>query len=357
MTTLHLRVGFMPLIDCALLVLAKDEGFAETEGLHLELVREVSWSNLRDKLNVRLFDAAHMLGPAAIAATLGIGGVKAPMAAPMALNRDGAAITLSLRRFEDLTRLADGDLADPAVSARALAAMVARRKASGLPPLTFAAVFGFSTHIYLLCDWLAKGGLRLGEDVRFEVVPPPQTVEALASGRIDGFCAGAPWNSAAVAAGAGALVLASVDLRRNCHDKVLAWRADDAQRRSAAVAKLGAAILKASDWACRPENFARMAQHLSGTDRLALPAPLIERILHGELVQGAGRPSRMVDQFIRFDHGALRPDPDDADWVLAGMERAGQIVATPQMREIARGVFLPASFEGILSPKTNRPKK
>jgi len=357
MTTLHLRVGFMPLVDCALVVLAKDEGFAEAEGLNLELVREVSWSNLRDKLNVRLFDAAHMLGPAAIAATLGIGGVKAPMAVPIALNRDGAAITLSLRRFEELSRLADGDLADTAVSARALAAMVARRKASGLPPLTFAAVFGFSMHIYLLCEWLEKGGLKLGEDIRFEVVPPPQTVEALASGRVDGFCAGAPWNSAAVAAGVGAMVHASVDLRRNCHDKVLAWRADDVARRPAAVSKLGTALLKASDWACRPENFGRMAHHLSAQDRLALPAALIERILHGELIQGADRPPRLIERFIRFDREALRPDPDDAGWVLAGMERAGQIVAQPQMQEIARGVFLPASFEGILAANRTMPKE
>ncbi len=176
--TLHLRVGFMPLVDCALVVLAKDEGFAEAEGLNLELVREVSWSNLRDKLNIRLFDAAHMLGPAAIAATLGVGGVRAPMAVPLALNLDGAAITVTLRRYEELARLAEGDMADTAVSARALAALVARRKASGLPPLTLAAVFGFSSHTYLLCEWLAKAGLSLGTDIRFEVVPPPQTVEA-----------------------------------------------------------------------------------------------------------------------------------------------------------------------------------
>jgi len=349
MTTLHLRVGFMPLVDCALVVLAKDEGFAEAEGLNLELVREVSWSNLRDKLNVRLFDAAHMLGPAAIAATLGIGGVKAPMAAPLALNRDGAAITLSLRRFEELARLADGDLADTTVSGHALAAMVARRKAAGLPPLTLAAVFGFSTHVYLLGEWLEKGGLRLGEDIRLEIVPPPQTVEALASGRIDGFCAGAPWNSAAVAAGVGAMVHASVDLRRNCHDKVLAWRADDVQKRPAAVSKLGAAILKASAWACRPENVSRMAHHLSAPDRLALPVELIERILQGELIQGAGRPARRIEHFIRFDQEALRPDPGDADWVLAGMARAGQVMATPQMRDAACDVLLPAAFDSILT--------
>lgn len=346
MTTLHLRVGFMPLVDCALVVLAKDEGFAEAEGLDLELVREVSWSNLRDKLNVRLLDAAHMLGPAAVAATLGVGGVRAPMAAPIALNLDGAAITVSLRRFEEMARLADGDMADPAVSAQALAMVVARRKTSGLPPLTFAAVFGFSSHTYLLCEWLAKAGIKLGEDVRFEVVPPPQTVEALSSGRVDGFCAGAPWNAAAVAAGVGAMVLASTDLRRDCPDKVLAWRADDAERRAAAVGRLSAAILKASDWACRPENALRFAQHLAAPDRLAMPVEILEPVLRFELRQGAGRPPRRIERFIRFDRAALRPDPSHADWILAGMEQAGQIVPSAAMTEQARAVFRPALFPG-----------
>lgn len=346
--TLHLRVGFMPLVDCALVVLAKDEGFAEAEGLNLELVREVSWSNLRDKLNVRLFDAAHMLGPAAIAATLGVGGVKVPMAAPLALNLDGAAITLSVRRYEELARLADGDVADTDVSARALALLVARRKASGLPPLTFAAVFGFSSHTYLLCEWLTKAGLVLGTDIRFEVVPPPQTVEALTSGRVDGFCAGAPWNAAAVSTGVGAMVHTGTDLRRDCPDKVLAWHADDIERRAAAVGKLSAAILRASEWACDPANIPRFAKHLSAHDRLALPVEILEPVLHFNLLQGAGRPPRRVERFIRFDRAALRPDPAHADWILAGMERAGQIVRTPEMTEQARAVYRPAYFPGYV---------
>ncbi|WP_054142735.1 CmpA/NrtA family ABC transporter substrate-binding protein [Bosea sp. AAP35] len=344
--TLHLRVGFMPLVDCALIVLAKDEGFAEAEGLNLELVREVSWSNLRDKLNVRLFDAAHMLGPAAIAATLGVGGVKAPMAVPLALNLDGAAITVSVRRFEELSRLAEGDMSDTVVSSRALAAMVARRKASGLPPLTFAAVFGFSSHTYLLCEWLAKAGLKLGADIRFEVVPPPQTVEALTSGRVDGFCAGAPWNAAAVSVGVGAMVHTSTDIRRDCPDKVLAWQADDLERRPAAVRKLTAAILRASDWACDPANISRFAKHLSAPDRLALPVEILEPVLRFNLLQGAGRPPRQVERFIRFDRAALRPQPDHADWILGGMESAGQIHRTPEMTEQARAVFRPAYFPG-----------
>jgi NitT/TauT family transport system ATP-binding protein len=344
--TLHLRVGFMPLIDSALIVAAKDEGFAEAEGLDLELVREVSWSNLRDKLNVRLLDAAHMLGPAAVAATLGIGGVRAPMAVPIALNLDGSAITLSLRRFEELARLAQGDIADPMVSAAALAALVARRKASGLPQMTFAAVFGFSSHSYLLCEWLAKGGLKLGDDIRFEVVPPPQTVEALSSGRVDGFCAGAPWNAAAVAAGIGAMLHCGVDLRRDCPDKVLAWHADDVGRRSDAIARLNAAILRASDWVSEPANGERLALHLSRPDRLALPVELIAPVLRFTLVQGAGRPPRRVERFIRFDRAALVPNPDHADWVLASMARAGQGGFTPEKVAQARAMFLPDAILG-----------
>jgi len=346
MSTLHLRVGFMPLVDCALVVLARDEGFAETEGLNLELVREVSWSNLRDKLNVRLFDAAHVLSPMAVASTLGIGGVRAPMAIPMALNLDGFAVTVSLRRFEELSRLAEGDLADPAVSAQALAALVARRRTSGLPPLTFAAVFGYSSHTYLLCEWLGMSGLKLGEDVRFEVVPPTQTVEALASGRIDGFCASAPWNAAAVARGVGAMLLANVDIRRNWPDKVLVWRADDAERRAAAVGKLGRAILKASDWAMDPANIPRFAHHLSAPDRLALPAAVLEPILQFSIGQGAGRPPRQIERFVRFDRAALKPDPAHADRIMDGMAMAGQTTPNEEMRAMARAIFRPDLFPG-----------
>jgi NitT/TauT family transport system ATP-binding protein len=337
--TLHLRVGFMPLIDCALLVLARDEGFAEAQGLALELVREVSWSNLRDKLNIGLFDAAHMLGPAAVAATLGIGGVEAPMAAAMALNLDGSAITLSLRRFEEIARLAQGDPADPAVSAAALAVLVRRRRESGLPPLSFAAVFAFSSHSYLLGRWLALGGLRLGEDIRFEVVPPPQTVEALASGRVDGFCAGAPWNAAAVAAEAGAMMLCGTDLQRDCPDKILAWRAGDIERRSTAVLRLNAALLAASDFACDPANLPRVAQLLAAPDRLGLPAELLEPVLRFDLLQGAGRPPRHVERFIRFDRAALRTDPAQADWIIDGMAAAGQLVPTEANRARARRIY------------------
>ena len=72
MSAERLRIGFIPLCDAAALLIAVDKGFCLEAGLDVELVREVSWSNVRDKLNIGLFDAAHLLAPVAIASSLGL---------------------------------------------------------------------------------------------------------------------------------------------------------------------------------------------------------------------------------------------------------------------------------------------
>jgi two-component system, oxyanion-binding sensor len=115
----RLRVGFIPLVDAAALLIAVDKGFAAAEGLAIDLVREVSWSNVRDKLNIGLFDAAHLLAPLAVASTLGIGHVKVALLAPFMLGLNGNAITVSPGLYDALASAADGNLDDPKVSARA----------------------------------------------------------------------------------------------------------------------------------------------------------------------------------------------------------------------------------------------
>src|SRR5450759_2964813 len=145
--------GFNPLVDAAALIVAVDKGFAAAQGLDIVLVREVSWSNVRDKLNIGLFDAAHLLSPVAIASSLGIGHVRVPIVAPFNLGLNGNAITLSPRLFAALAGVADGDIADPMVSARALATVVAERKERGAEVLTFGMTFPFSNHNYQLRFW------------------------------------------------------------------------------------------------------------------------------------------------------------------------------------------------------------
>src|SRR5205085_10278017 len=135
--------GFLRLADATALLIAVDKGFCAGEGLDVELVREVSWSNIRDKLNIGLFDAAHLIAPVAIASSLGLGHVKVPIMAPFGLGVNGNAITISPALYAAIAAVADGNIVDPLVSARALARVGERRKARGEEPLTFGMTFPF----------------------------------------------------------------------------------------------------------------------------------------------------------------------------------------------------------------------
>jgi len=163
----------------------------------------VSWSNVRDKLNIGLFDAAHLLAPVAIASSLGLGHVKVPIAAPFNLGLNGNAITVSPALHSAIMAEIDGDRFDPMATALALSRVVAARRKSGAEPLTFGMTFPFSTHNYQLRFWMAAGGVDPDDDVRLVVLPPPYMVESLANKYVDGFCVGAPWNSVAVDLGIG----------------------------------------------------------------------------------------------------------------------------------------------------------
>src|SRR5207248_4779483 len=128
MTARPLHIGFIPLVDAAALIIAVDKGFTAAEGLDVTLVREVSWSNVRDKLNIGLFDAAHLLAPVAIASSLGLGHVKVPIVAPFNLGLNGNATTVSPALHADLIREFDGDGVDPLVTDLAPARVVANRR-------------------------------------------------------------------------------------------------------------------------------------------------------------------------------------------------------------------------------------
>ncbi len=154
-----LRIGFIPLVDAAALIVAVDKGFAAAEGLDVTLVREVSWSNVRDKLNIGLFDAAHLLAPVAIASSLGLGHVKVPIVAPFNLGLNGNAISVSPVLHAAIMAEINGDPFDPMATALALARVVAARRQSGAEPLTFGMTFPFSTHNYQLRFWMAAGGV------------------------------------------------------------------------------------------------------------------------------------------------------------------------------------------------------
>ena len=246
--TERLRIGFIPLADAAALLIAVDKGFCAAEGLDVELVREVSWSNVRDKLNIGLFDAAHLIAPIAIASSLGLGHIKVPIVAPFGLGVNGNAITVSPALHAALRDAADGDLLDPMVSAKALARVAAQRKARGADPLTFGMTFPFSTHNYHLRFWMAAGGVDPDEDVRLVVLPPPYMVESLQNGHVDAFCVGAPWNSVAVDLGIGHILHFVSEILTRAAEKLLAVRQRWADDHPELVTRLVRAHQRAADF-------------------------------------------------------------------------------------------------------------
>jgi ABC-type nitrate/sulfonate/bicarbonate transport system substrate-binding protein len=335
-----LNVGFIPLLDCASLVVAQEKGFALAEGLELRLLRESSWANIRDRVAIGQFDAAQMLGPMVVAASLGAGHLHVPMLAPAALGLGGNAITVSRPLWESMREQGAHLGAAPAGSAAALARVIRERHRDGRAPLTFAMVFPFSCHNYELRYWLACAGIDPDADIRLVVVPPPLLVDALGSGQVDGFCVGEPWNSVAVAKGLGCIVAATTDIWERSPEKVLGMRSDWAEAHPREVGALVRAVAQAAAWCDQPENHEELARLLSEPRFVGVPATLLRPALDGRLPFLRGMPPLERPEFILFArHWATVPWPDHAAWYLSQMRLWGQLVAGPGHRELAASAF------------------
>lgn len=322
----EVRIGFIPLIDCALLAVAAEKGFAEAAGLRLILSREPSWAAIRDKVAFGLLDAAHMLAGMPLALTLGIGELKIPTIAAMSLGQGGNAITVSRDLHAQMLAADPQAMAGPrAFSARALAKVVEQRRDMGQDPVKLASVFPVSSHNYELRYWLAAAGLDPDHDVSLAVIPPPRMVENLVSGHIDGFCVGEPWNQLAVAEGLGRIVATKHDIWPASPEKVLGLREDWAEANRDTVFALIRALVAAACWADRPENRPELAEILARPEYLDLPAALLLPPLQGRPLAGPGAPLDLPRYHVFHDGAATFPWVSQGEWLIGQMIRWGQI--------------------------------
>ncbi len=352
----YLRVGYIPLADAAALIIAVDKGFAAAEGLDIELVREVSWSNVRDRLNIGQFDAAHLLSPVAIASSLGLGHVRVPIVAPLNLGLNGNAITVTTALHRALAEHADGDITDPRVSARALAAVVAERKRKGHDPLTFGMTFPYSMHNYQLRFWMASGGVDPDEDLRLVVLPPPFMVESIANGHVDAFCVGAPWNSVAVDLGIAHILHFGSEILERAAEKVLAVRASWASENPDLITKLIRAHAKAADFIEDVANREEVCRIIAAPNRVGVEPELIRRTLDGRLKASPDGTVRSSDRYLLIGRrGAARPDPVQAAWLYAQMVRWGQAPMSAELLAEAKAVFRPDLHDEVLGAPPAQP--
>jgi ABC-type nitrate/sulfonate/bicarbonate transport system substrate-binding protein len=348
----HVKIGFIPLVDAAALLIAAHKGFAAAEGLDVELIREVSWANIRDKLAIGRFDAAHLLAPMAVASTLGLGHVRVPLAAPINLATNGNAIAVSTALHAELA--AQGEVVHPGETARALATLVARRRAEGREPLTFGMTFPFSMHNYQLRYWMAEGGVDPDEDLRLIALPPPYMVENLARGQLDGFCVGAPWSSVAVDAGIGIILHFGCEIFEYAPEKVLALRESVADDDPDLVAALVRAVHEGAAYVDEPQHLEEVSQILSRPEYVGVDAELIRRVLTGRLRVNGRETRERMDYLIIGEESAMRPDPRQAEWIYAQMLRWRQTRYSPAMADRAKSVLRPDLFDAAIGGSHDR---
>jgi two-component system, oxyanion-binding sensor len=242
-------------------------------------------------------------------------------------------------------------------TALALSRVVAARRKSGAEPLTFGMTFPFSTHNYQLRFWMAAGGVDPDEDVRLVVLPPPYMVDSLASGHVDAFCVGAPWNSIAVDHGVGHILHFVSDILVRAAEKVLAVRQSWSEKNPQVVAALIRAASRAAEFIEQPQNRAETARILSSPERIGVDADVIRRTLDGRLKISPDGTMRESGRYLLVGReGAARPDPVQAAWLYAQMVRWGQSAFSAEALRTARAVFRPDIYDAALGREVKTAK-
>ena len=342
----ELTIGFVPLVDACLPILAREHGFAEAEGVSVRLVKDVSWATVLDRLLYGHSDAAHMVAPLAIAATLGRGRPAQPLSVPFVLGLNGNAITL---RPEIAARVgAAGRLGDPATVGAALA-QVARERLGAGRPLRFGSVHRYSSHNYMLRYWLAACGIRPDKDVEIVTVPPPFCADALEAGEVDGICVGEPWNSVAVQRGAGQIVLSTAQVWRRGVEKVLALREPVLAEKREDVERLIRALCRAGRHFVDPANWDANAAILARPDYLDGDPVLIKRAISDRLLLArGGEIVHYPDFMFQYREAANFPWVSQAQWLYTQMVRWDGIPFDPADATKAARVFRPDVYRSAL---------
>ncbi|WP_286270258.1 CmpA/NrtA family ABC transporter substrate-binding protein [Thalassotalea hakodatensis] len=241
-----IHLGYMPLTDCAPIVVAYELGFFTETGLTVRLEKQYSWAVMQDKLHAGVLDAAQCLAPMPLASALGLSSDKVEVIAPMILSQNGNAITISEQLYDQVKVVNQLEHIDFPLSATLLKPIIKKRKRKK-NRLKFATVYPDSCHYYQLCSWFEHSGIRLS-DIEIIIVTPSNMVEALACGDIDGFCVGGPWNAKAVRDAVGVTGVTSCDVWPDMPEKVLAFLNQWYQQHSSEAHALICALQKACNW-------------------------------------------------------------------------------------------------------------
>ncbi|MCB9496025.1 MAG: ABC transporter substrate-binding protein [Fibrobacteria bacterium] len=281
----RVRLGFVPLADCAPLVVAQEKGFFAREGLEVELRKIQAWPLLLQKLQEGAVDGAHMLSTLPVLAAAGAPGIEAPLCTAWTMSTCGNAITLSNALFRA-----------EATTPEALSAWLDRDPSR---ILRIGIVLPRSTQELTIREWLARSGLEIGRRVELIVCPPPEMVRRLREGLIDGFCSGEPWNQRATGSKLGGIAVLGDSVLPDLPEKVLAVRQAWHKRDPDAHMAVLRALEGASAWVSREENHEEASRILAGKFFVNTQQGLLRSALSRRLDAGWRREIES-EGFLRF---------------------------------------------------------
>ncbi len=339
-----INCGFVPLVDCAPLVIAREIGFAAEEGLDLVLHCEPTWSSVRDKLIFGQFDAAHMLSPVPVASSIGLGGIPKRLDVLSVLSVNGNVIGVSRalhQRMKDLGTPLDFQSAGPIGTG-----LINAQRG----PLRIGVPFPFSMHAELLYHWLGTLGLEAPSALEVRTVPPAKMAEALAAGEIDAFCVGEPWGSVTASRAGGVLILPSKAIWSFSPEKVLTVRHDWVDLNKDLAHALLRATWRAAQWMSDQNNLASASEILAHKAYVNVNSEVIEAALTGHVGVGANGISHHSERFIEFfDSAATFPWKSQAGWIANRLaSRMG--LARKEAIDIGRASFRTDVYRHALSP-------
>ena len=318
----EIRIGFIPLTDCASVVMASVLKFDEKYGIKIVATKEASWAGVRDKLVNGELDMAHVLYGLVYGVHLGIGGPKKDMAVLMTLNNNGQAITLS-------KKLADKGAVDGASLAKTMTAD--KRE------YTFAQTFPTGTHAMWLYYWMATYGIDPLKDAKVITVPPPQMVANMRVGNMDGYCVGEPWGHRAIADGIGITATTTQDIWKDHPEKVLGTTNDFVKKYPNTARAVVMAILEAGKWIdASLGNKNKMAETVADKSYVNTSVDVINQRILGRYQNGLGKTWDDPNYMKFYNDGAVNfPYLSDGMWFLTQHKRWGLLKEHPDYLAVA----------------------
>ncbi|MFZ2299439.1 MAG: nitrate transporter [Burkholderiales bacterium RIFCSPLOWO2_12_FULL_64_99] len=321
----EVKIGFIPLTDCASVVMASVLGFDKKYGVKIIPTKEASWAGVRDKLVNGDLHMAHVLYGLVYGVHLGIGGPKKDMAVLMNLNHNGQAITLS-------KALASKG----AVDGPSLAKLMAREKRE----YTFAGTFPTGTHAMWMHYWLAAAGINPLSGAKLITVPPPQMVANMRVGNMDGFCVGEPWNHRAIMDGIGVTANTTQDIWQDHPEKVLGCTGDFVKQYPNTARAVMMAVMEAGRWIdASLQNKLKMAETISAKSYVNTGVDAINQRILGRYQNGMGKTWDDPNHMKFFNDGKVNfPYLSDGMWFLTQHKRWGLLKAHPDYLGVAKQI-------------------